>query len=354
MNNKTLLAMTLVITLSLVFSGGAVAKPKNIKDFDDYFANSMEDGDFLPTKEMVNDKKKRVAVTPVEILSEQQEEYSQIAVLMRNRLEDLVGKVGVLMDRGVSARLGNELGRIELTEGMTPTDNVNTGNAQIAIVPSVISITGGSMDKAAESGENMFGKEYTSAQKCVLTIELETTVKLVTLDTMEIDSIHTQGSGSVTVENTTCRAGLMQANLATLTSNAIQDVAREVYGPLSSMLIPTAYVLERRTLTKKEKVRGNLFKITLGSDDGIGDASKVTIYSKRSFFNKLTEETEIDRIKIADATITNKINSKSSWLFVKDNTQASRVRLGDIVEITVKSKSGGFNLFGDILGELGL
>ncbi len=348
--SKSLFILSIVACLAIP-AIDAQAAVKKIKNFDRYEKTSLGKTEFMPTREMVNTKAKNVAVAPVELGGEKAEGADKkIANLLQNKLESLVQEAATLMDRNISSNIGAELRRNELTEGTLPTGNINTANADIAIVADIIDVTVSTEFQPAKSGVDLFKNAYSNPAECKVTLGFTATVKIVDLSNMKVTRIDKDGSGTHSVVAPSCgRAGdMLKANFSALSSTAINDVVKEVASPLLGLLVPTAYVLEKRTFKKY-----NMFKISLGKREGVENAQKAVFYTQSSSENILTGEQEIEEMQIASGLMTNQLSSTSSWVYVKKAAEANKVRLGDTVKLTYK-KRGGFAL-GDIkLGDIKL
>ncbi|MBU6339831.1 MAG: hypothetical protein KGQ36_07685, partial [Rickettsiales bacterium] len=91
------------------------------------------------------------------------------------------------------------------------------------------------------------------------------------------------------------------------------------------------YILEKRIYGKKA-----IFKISLGSLDGIKQGDQFEIIGKYENQNEITEESEVERRVIANGTITDKIDPKTSWVIIDDAKKIDSIRLGDSIKIQYK------------------
>jgi hypothetical protein len=100
---------------------------------------------------------------------------------------------------------------------------------------------------------------------------------------------------------------------------------------LKNAFAKKGYFLEKRTLEDK-----SIFKITLGSKDGIKQEDEFEVLGRYEIENPLTGETEIEHRIIATGKISNVINPKNSWVVLNEKEKVSAVRLGDELKIKYK------------------
>ena len=105
------------------------------------------------------------------------------------------------------------------------------------------------------------------------------------------------------------------------------------------------YVLEKRSLKDK-----SIFKINLGSSDGIKQGDKFEIISKYSVNNNLTGATDVEKRIIATGKISDKIDPKTCWIIIDDKNDADLIRLGDTVKF--KYEKNWFGQFAKFLSNL--
>jgi hypothetical protein len=97
---------------------------------------------------------------------------------------------------------------------------------------------------------------------------------------------------------------------------------------LKSVFAKTGYVVEKRTLGNKA-----IFLISLGSNDGIGQETKVQIIQKYQDLNALTGKTETLERAIARGTVADKTEGTKTWIVLDDEKMATSIKLGDVVKI---------------------
>ena len=91
------------------------------------------------------------------------------------------------------------------------------------------------------------------------------------------------------------------------------------------------FVLEKRALENKV-----IFKISVGSADGIKAGDKFRVIGKYETQNSITNKSEIEQRIIASGQVSDKIDPKSSWVLIDDEDAINSIRLGDVVKFEYK------------------
>jgi hypothetical protein len=97
---------------------------------------------------------------------------------------------------------------------------------------------------------------------------------------------------------------------------------------LKNIFAPKGYVVERRTDGDK-----SIFKVLMGSGQGVKTGDKVVIYTLRNKHNRLTEKDEIDELPVAIAKVSDQVTDTFSWVAPDDKDASAKVRLGDYVKV---------------------
>ncbi len=106
------------------------------------------------------------------------------------------------------------------------------------------------------------------------------------------------------------------------------DAVDEASTDIKNFFAKKGYILEKRTLDGK-----SIFKINIGSVDGIKHGDKFEVIGQYETQNPITGKSEIERRVIATGRVSQLIDPKNCWIVLDDKNQESAVRLGDIVKI---------------------
>ncbi len=90
------------------------------------------------------------------------------------------------------------------------------------------------------------------------------------------------------------------------------------------------YVKELRKHIKKDKY---IVHITLGRNHGVKQESKIDIFKTLFVIDQLSQKEKIQNKKIAEAVISNLVESDSAWGVIKDKEQAKKISIGDVVKV---------------------
>lgn len=130
-----------------------------------------------------------------------------------------------------------------------------------------------------------------------------------------------------------------------LVRNAGKDAIDDVSFDIKNFFAKKGYILEKRVLKNKA-----IFKISVGSADGIKTGDKFEVIGKYQIDNALTGKTEIERRIIASGEVSDKIDPKSSWVLIDDSNTINSIRLGDMVQF--KYARGFFSKVGKMANNL--
>jgi hypothetical protein len=107
-----------------------------------------------------------------------------------------------------------------------------------------------------------------------------------------------------------------------------------------NFLAPKGYIMKLRQQDEDEQI----VQVSIGSLDGLQTGSEVHIYSTISSENPLTEEIEIERIKIAEGIVSDKLSEHRAWIIIEEKTRD--IKLGDYIKAKYsKGFSDYFNNF---------
>lgn len=116
-----------------------------------------------------------------------------------------------------------------------------------------------------------------------------------------------------------------------LVRKAGEDAIDEARVALKNVFSKKGYILEKRVFDGK-----SIFKISLGSADGIKQEDEFEAIGQYETENPITGQTEIERRIITTGKISNKIDPKTSWIVVNEKDKENSIRLGDAVKIKYK------------------
>jgi len=322
--------ITLIITL-LFFVTGCATK---IYSFDKYKRSHLSNTDFMPSVDMVKGKKPKVVIFPLDNqninIAKKVNLGSVLAVNIENILTE--DKLVDLIDRNSAKKLKKEIQLSEIHGNKTYKGPIV---ASLAV--------GGVMNKAE------FAKQHTAARhkfdfinmayeyaapmntyKATVggNIKIYEIPSLRVIRTISFDHVKTYIEN---VEKENYNKEDTRKTELYLLKQAAQEAVKKVKIDLKNIFARKGYILEKRKLRNSY-----IFKINLGSDDGMQKGNRFNLLTKIEEANALTEETEITEVKLYKGKITNKINKKSCWIKIKNKKIAQKIRLGDFIQIEYK------------------
>jgi len=318
-----------------------------IKNFERYQKQFFPKTDFMPNKENLEGKSPKVVVFALDEndipVASQAKLGNAIAndvesVLSKNRLADLV-------DRGAAAKLQKEISLAEMNK---------TGaykGPQIADYAVSGTISNAGFASKYSSGSAYInpktGQLVSVPPKFTYSSDVSGNLKIYELPSLAvIEAIEFAGRKSRT-ENVQQSGGLSLGALQiggeqakgierddSLVRKAGSDAVEDIMVDIKNALAKKGYILEKRVYDEK-----SIFKITLGSLDGIKHGDKFEIIGQYETENPITNQNEIERRVIGSGTVTDKIDPKTCWVVVDDSKQIDSVRLGDAVKMKYKKNA---------------
>lgn len=103
---------------------------------------------------------------------------------------------------------------------------------------------------------------------------------------------------------------------------------------LQNAFAKKGYILEKRVYGSK-----TIFKISLGSSDGIKQKDKFEVIGQYETENPISGQSEIERRIITTGIVSDRIDPKTSWVIIDGQDKISSVRLGDTVKMKYEKSS---------------
>ena len=320
-----------------------------IKDFNKYQKQFISQTEFMPTTENLEGKAPKVVVFEFDeanIDSAKQADLGNTiaksveVVLSKNRLAEIVDrKSAVKLQKEVQLAEMNKTGAYK---GPRIADYAISGGIANADFASKYS-SGTTFINPKDRQVITIPPKYTYSSDVAGNLKIYELPSLTVVQTIEIvgkksrsENVQQNGGlnlgglqiGGEQVKGSSRDDGLVRRAGEDAISNALVD--------LKNALAKKGYILEKRTLDKK-----TIFKISLGSEDGIKQNDKFEVSGQYEIENAITAESEIERRVIGSGSVSDKIDPKSAWVVIDDAKQAEVIRLGDVVKM--KYKRGSFD-----------
>lgn len=315
-----------------------------IKNFDQYQKQFLSKSQFLPSEENLSGKPSKIVVFALDENANQVATQSGLGVAMANNIENVLTKnrLAQLVDRNAMTKLQKEIALAELNKtGAYKGPQV----ADYAI--------SGSISNAGFTSKYSAGSTYLDPKsKTMVTVpprftyksDVSGNIKIYELPSMAVvENIDFKGSKSRD-ENVQQKGGLSLGALQiggeqvkgadrddNLVRKAGEDAVKNMVVDIKNSLAHKGYILEKRVFEGK-----TIFKISLGSAQGIEHGDKFEVSGQYESENAITGKIEIERRIIAQGTVADKIDPKTCWVVLDDSKNNEKVRLGDTVKMKYK------------------
>lgn len=317
-----------------------------IKNFDEYQKQFLTKSAIMPSKENLKGKAPKVAVFALEENNNETATQAGLGKSIADNIENVLSRnrLAELVDRGASKKLQQEIALAEMNE---------TGSYKGPIVADYA--ISGTIANAGFTSNYSSGFIFLNPKtKQLVTVPPKYTyktnvsgnLKIYELPSLQvIESIEFYGTrkrqenaqqdggvslGALQLGGKKSGESSRDDHLLRSAGNAAID---NVEIDIKNLFAKKGYVLEKRVKEKKA-----IFKISIGSVDGIKQGDKFEVIGKYETQNPITQETEVESRIIAKGVVSDKINPKSSWIIIKDKKKINKIRLGDAVKIKYKKR----------------
>lgn len=283
----------------------------------------------LPTEADLNRQgRAKVVVFDADDSNLEKARRAQAATTLTRAVEEMLGANGAeVIDRSVATKLGQELQLAEV-KGVGGYDGPSLAN--FAVKPTITLAEFGSEYVPASSFTDKKGKTYVTPASFS-----HKAVANVSLRVYEIPSLRPiktlNGRGSVS-RSTSDRGS--QDLAVSMIRSATQDALADVRAEFLNVFSPKGYVLGKREAGKK-----SIFRISIGSEQGIVAGNKVVIFTEQESVHPITRKISYDKIPVVEGTVSGIVTNGEAWIVPEDEDKAKRVRLGDRIEVIHKDSS---------------
>lgn len=334
--------MKKIQTFLLIFLLGSCST--TIKNFDKYEKQFMSKSSYMPSAENLEGKSPKVVVFAFDENDIEAAKNAALGKTIANNIENILTKDRLieLVDRSSAEKLKKEIALVEA--------NKTGAYKGLKIADYAIS---GAISNADFTSKYSSGSTYVNPKnmqvvaippKYTYNSSVAGNIKVYELPSLTvIENIDFSGSQARS-ENVRQNGGLALGALQIggeqldgtsrddgLVRKAGEDAVDEVKAMLKNAFAKKGYILEKRTYDGK-----TIFKITLGSQDGVKQDDEFEVIGQYEVENPITGATEIERRIIATGKIADQINPKNSWVVINEKEKIGAIRLGDAVKIKYK------------------
>ncbi len=298
----------------------------------------------MPTEENLAGKSPKLVVFPLDEGENQVAKQAGLGASISNDIENVLtrDRLVEIVDRNAAAKLQKEIALIEMNK---------TGSykgPKIADYAISGAISNADFSSKYSSGSTFInpknGQVISIPPRFNYNSNASGNIKIYELPSLTvIENIEFSGKKSRS-ENVQQRGGLNLGGIQIggeqvsgtsrddgLVRKAGEDGVDEAKVALKNVFSKKGYILEKRVFDKK-----TIFKISLGSLDGIKQDNEFEVIGQYEIENPITNKTEIERRIIATGKVSDKIDPKSSWIVINEKEKENSIRLGDAVKIKYK------------------
>jgi hypothetical protein len=324
------LAFFLLFTLSSCLS---------IKNFDSYQKVPMSESEFLPTKSQLKGKVSKVVVFPFDVGDNKIAKDADVSKVAITSVENILteNKLIKLIDRNSAKKLEKE---IRLSEMKKSGGYKGPQISDYAVMGVFSNASFTSKYKAAMPGYKPGEGYYVTPAHFEYKSNVGGNIKIYELPSMSvIENIEFEGVairkenaknegvsvlGIIDIKGKRDDGAKRDDNLL---RKAVKKAITSKIRKLKNVFAKKGYILEKRIFEEKA-----IFKISIGSEDGLKKGDKFEIIGKFEEENDITGDSELETRILAKGKISDRINSHSAWILI-DEDDYDRVRLGDVVKI---------------------
>lgn len=311
-----------------------------ISNFELYNQSFLSKSEFIPTKDQINKDKSNIIIYKINDKKSKLAIRAGLGYIATKNIETIIAsnKIANIINRDNYQKLKDEITLSQLNNNFSYKGPIPANYAIIG------EISGSSFNSKYISSKESFDektKKYNyTPPKYKYSGSVEGKVNIIQLPNASIiKTIELKGdaNGEEYINSNNIKIGKFQfSNKASkpkeydesIMQQSINDATYMIEEDIKNFFAPIGYISQKKKY--KNKV---IFKISLGSNDGIKQNDKIYIYTKVRIKNDLTDQFETETRYIGSAKISNIINDTSSWIVLEDNKNNIKIRLGDIVKI---------------------
>ncbi len=318
-----------------------------IKNFSNYQKQFISKSSFMPSKENLEGKLPKVAVFAFDANENQVAIETSLGNTLADKVENILSqnRLASLLDRKATEKLAKEIALVEMNKtgsykGPQVADFAVSGSISNAGFTSKYS--NGSTYIDPKTGNVItippsykYSSQVTGNLK-IYELPSMAVVEVIEFDNKEGRSENVSQDGGVSfgglqIGGEKAKAAQRDDNLVRKAGiGAIDDIKVNLQNAFSKR----GYVLEKRVYDNK-----SIFKISLGSTDGINQGDKFEVSGQYESENPITNEMEVETRIIAKGVVADKVEPKSAWVLIDDAKTADLIRLGDVVKMKYKKSS---------------
>jgi len=327
-----------LIILSILTGCGA-----SIDSIETYTPVPLERAPFMPTKEEIKTGKTKVVLTPIDDRNFKLAQRANLGQSLYIELDKELSTSGTVevLDRHIAQKFDEEIKLSELGQE-SQMDEVELSVAKFAISGSLSNVQFISRYTQRQIYTDKKGKQYVTPAHYNYTAAVSGILKVYSIPSMKVlKTIEFSDSVGRREDSRFFGNNHIPIDASGMINRAGRDAIHSTRHAFKNFLAPKGYIMKLRQLDEDEQI----VQISIGSLDGLEVGNEVHIYSTISSENPLTEEIEIETIKIADGIVSDKLSEHRAWIIIEERTRP--IKLGDYVK--AKYSKGFQDYFNDFV-----
>jgi len=318
---KQVSLFTLLITL-LTGCGAS------IDSIETYTPIPLERSPFMPTKEELKTGKTKVVLTPIDDRNFKLAQHANLGQSLYIELDKELSTSGTVevLDRNIAQKFDEEIKLSELGQE-SRMDEVELNVAKFAISGSLSNVQFISRFTQRQVYTDKKGKQYVTPAHYNYTAAVSGILKVYSIPSMKVlKTIVFSDYVSRREDSRFFGNNHVPLDASGMINRAGRDAIHSTRHAFKNFLAPKGYIMKLRQKDEDEQI----VQVSIGSLDGLEVGSEVHIYSTISSENPLTEEIEIETVKIADGIVSDKISEHRAWIIIEEKTR--NIKLGDFIK----------------------
>lgn len=318
----------------LLMSGCAAT----IKDISEYRSAPLLEAEYMPSKDLLDSRRPQIVVFDADD-SALKDRAGQVGSVLSRAVESRLAESGAeIIDRNLALALRDELALAEAKgQGVYQGPAV----ANFAVKASITNADFTSEYVQIQLVRTKKGTYFEPAH-CNYRAKFSGSLRIYELPALRLlASVSLNGPAFLSSEEK-CN----KARAEPLIRQAVEEAVTRSRTEFQNVFAPKGYVIEKR-------IKGSdaIFKIMLGSTNGIKSQDKLAFFSQRQTVNPLTQKTGYEEIMLAEGVVSDLVATDYSWVIPADQDKAKKIRLGDFVKVVFKKSA--LESVGEKLGDVG-
>ena len=320
----------------------AVSCSPTIKNFEKYQKDFISKTGFMPSEETIKGALPRVVVFPFNENANEVASNAKLANAMANYVESILGesRLAEIVDRKAAAQLKEEIALAEISksgsyQGPIIADYAISGDIANANYNSKFSEGGTYYNQKTGTAVTYPPRYRYKAEVAgnfkIYELPALSVTKAIEFSGNQARSEDVRENGSVYVGAFALGGNKVDPTLRDdgLVSKAGQDALDNIRSDIQNFFAKQGFILEKRSFKNRA-----IFKVSIGSIDGIKTGDNFEVFGQFESQNPLTGKNEVEKLKLGEGKISNLLDLKTAWVIIDGDVK--KIRIGDSIKLKYK------------------